>query len=133
MHRSRSASAWILSLALLLSTALAAAPAQGAVEANHATASDLESIKGIGPSTAGKILAQRGIKRFQSWADFIARVPGVGERKAARMSDSGLTVNGQRYHTSKPARPAGAATPQQPPDPFPSGSVLVEWPTRRVP
>ncbi|MDD3784254.1 MAG: helix-hairpin-helix domain-containing protein [Hydrogenophaga sp.] len=112
---------------------LLAGPAGAAVEANHATALDLESIKGIGPSTAGKILAQRQIRRFSSWQDFIERVPGVGARRAARMSDSGLTVNGQHLGPAKPAAMAPRHdTPRLPPqEPFPAGSVIVEWPLRR--
>lgn len=102
--------------------------AWAAVDINHATELDLDSIKGIGPSTARKIITQRQLKRFDSWQDFIQRVPGIGEKKAQRMSESGLTVNGQRFG----ATPAVAIAPRKPatlpPDPFPGGSMLVEWP-----
>ena len=123
---------WLAAAACVLGFMLAS-QACAAVEANHATALDLESIKGIGPSTAGKILAQRQIRRFPDWQDFIGRVPGVGAKRAARMSDSGLTVNGQRFGPAKPIAIAPRAGPRLPPpprEPFPSGSVEVEWPGR---
>lgn len=105
-----------------------------AVDINHATELDLDSIKGIGPSTARKIVTQRQLKRFDSWQDFIQRVPGIGEKKAQRMSENGLTVNGQRFGAST-ASPPVAIAPRKaatlPPDPFPGGSMLVEWPRQR--
>lgn len=107
--------------------------AHAAVEANHATSLDLESIKGIGPSTAAKILAQRQARPFADWQDFIERVPGIGPKRAARMSEGGLTVNGQRFHAAKPIAIAPRTGPKLPPpqrDPFPSGSMLVEWPAK---
>ena len=108
--------------------------AWAAVDINHATELDLDSIKGIGPSTARKIITQRQLKRLDSWQDFIQRVPGIGEKKAQRMSESGLTVNGQRFGTG--ASPPVAIAPRKPatlpPDPFPGGSMLVEWPRQRT-
>ena len=122
-----------LSMAVLLLCMWMPLASSASVEANHATALDLESIKGIGPATAGKILAQRRVKRFESWQDFIGRVPGVGEKKAQRMSDSGLTVNGQRFGAAARRPSTDARGPTLPPDPFPSGSVLVEWPRQSRP
>lgn len=123
---------WLAAVACALFITLAG-QADAAVEANHATALDLESIKGIGPSTAGKILAQRQVRRFTDWQDFVDRVPGIGAKRAARMSDSGLTVNGQRFGPAKPVAIAPRAGPRLPPpprEPFPSGSVVVEWPSK---
>lgn len=123
-------SSMVLSVAAALSL-LGPCHVQAAVEANHATALDLESIKGIGPATASKILEQRNRQRFENWQDFIRRVPGVGEKKATRMSDHGLTVNGQRFGPQTATTAAPRDKPQLPPDPFPAGSMLVEWPQRR--
>jgi competence protein ComEA len=78
----------------LIALLAATLQANAAVEVNHATALDLESIKGIGPSIAGRILAERNARRFSDWQDFIERVPGIGARRAARLSEQGLTVNG---------------------------------------
>ena len=118
-----------VTLAVLL---MSLCQAWAAMDINHATELDLDSIKGIGPSTARKIITQRQLKRFDSWQDFIQRVPGIGEKKAQRLSAGGLTVNGQRFG----ATPAVAIAPRKPatlpPDPFPGGSMLVEWPRQRT-
>jgi competence protein ComEA len=87
-------------LALLASVSLAA------VDVNKATVADLDSIKGIGPGTSAKILEARGKAPFKNWEDFIARVPGIGDKKAAKLSEEGLTVQGETYK--------GAATAAKP-------------------
>lgn len=83
-------------LALLLSTTLAMA----AVDVNKATEAELDSVKGIGPGTSKQILAERKKGEFKSWDDFISRVKGVGDKRAANLSEAGLTVGGASY---KPA------------------------------
>lgn len=69
-----------------------------AVDINKATVADLDSIKGIGPSTSTKILDERKNAPFKDWADLIQRVPGIGDKRAARLSAEGLTVNGQAFN-----------------------------------
>ena len=86
-------------LAFLLSTTLALA----AVDVNKATEAELDSVKGIGPGTSKMILAERKKGDFKNWDDFISRVKGVGEKRAANLSDAGLTVGGAAY---KPAATA---------------------------
>jgi DNA uptake protein ComE-like DNA-binding protein len=71
------------------------------VDANLASRADLETIKGIGPALAGKILAARQSSSFKSWADLVDRVAGVGPGSAARLSGAGLTVAGVAYTTDK--------------------------------
>lgn len=83
---------WVL-LVLLCHAALAMA----ALDANVASAEDLETIKGIGPVLSEKIVTAREQQRFSNWEDLIARVRGVGPKSAVRLSDGGLTVNGQSY------------------------------------
>lgn len=80
--------------ALLLWWALAA---QAGVELNSATVAELDSIKGIGPALSRRMLEERQKAPFADWADFIARVRGVGRQAAARWSAAGLTVNGQPF------------------------------------
>lgn len=92
-------------LALLLS--LATTIAMAAVDINTATEADLDSIKGIGPSTSGKMLEARKTAKFKDWADLIERVPGIGDKRAAKLSAEGLTVNGQAFQPT--AKPAGAS------------------------
>lgn len=74
-----------------------------AVDVNKASAAELDGVKGIGPGTSKTILAERKKGEFKDWADFIARVKGVGEARAAKLSAEGLTVNGAAF------KPAAAA------------------------
>jgi competence protein ComEA len=77
--------------------AMTVAVAFAAVDVNKATPAELDSIKGIGPATSGKIVDERKKGNFKSWEDFIARVKGVGEGNAAKYSAEGLTVGGAGY------------------------------------
>ena len=83
----------ILAVLVMLYATLAMA----AVDVNKATEAQLDSVKGIGPATTKVIMAERKKGEFKSWQDFISRVKGVGETRAAKLSDEGLTVNGTSY------------------------------------
>lgn len=91
------------SLAILLGlyTALSFA----AVDVNNASGADLDSIKGIGPGTSQKILDARKSAKFKDWNDLIQRVGGIGDKRAAKLSQEGLTVNGAAFKTTS-ASPA---------------------------
>ena len=80
------------------------------IEANQASRADLETVKGIGPGLAGKIVSAREAGAFKDWNDLVTRVGGVGPGNAARFSQAGLTVGGSAFD-GKPAeaRPAKAA------------------------
>lgn len=93
--------------------ALIAATAFAAVDINKATQSELETVKGIGPAIAGKMLDERKKSPFKDWADMVSRVKGVGEGNAAKFSTEGLTVNGQAFNKSA-AAPAAAKTADKP-------------------
>lgn len=80
-----------------------------AVDVNKASAAELDGVKGIGPGTSKTILAERKKGEFKDWADFIARVKGVGEARAAKLSAEGLTVNGAAF------KPAAAAKKEDKP------------------
>jgi competence protein ComEA len=83
----------LLAVAVLIAT-MGFAFAQ--VDVNKADQAALDSVKGIGPKTSKTIVDER--KKggdFKDWADFEKRVKGVGEKSAAKLSDAGLTVNGQ--------------------------------------
>lgn len=88
--------------------ALFAAAAFAAVDANKATQAELESVKGIGPAIAGKILDERKKGNFKDWNDLVTRVQGVGDGNAAKFSEAGLTVGGASFKGAAPA-PAAAA------------------------
>ena len=98
-------------LATLL--ALFATVCWAAVDVNTATVADLDSVKGIGPSTSGKIMEERKAAPFKNWADLIQRVPGIGDKRAGKLSDEGLTVNGEAFtapaQSTANAKPAKAA------------------------
>lgn len=83
----------ILALVVMLFATLAMA----AVDVNKATQAELDSVKGIGPGTTKLIMSERKKGDFKDWNDFITRVKGVGENRAAKLSDGGLTVGGSTY------------------------------------
>ncbi len=68
-----------------------------AVEVNSATEAELDSVKGLGPASTERILTARTQGAFTHWADFMARVKGIKPATAAKLSNSGLTVNGARF------------------------------------
>lgn len=88
---------------------LYAAASFAAVDANKATAAELDGIKGIGPGLSGKIIEERKHGAFKDWDDFIQRVRGVGEATAGKFSAEGLRVNGRTFKASPPAPAAAAA------------------------
>ena len=92
----------ILAIAVMLYAAVCFA----AVDANKATAAELDGIKGIGPSISSKILDERKKGNFKDWTDFISRVKGLGEANAAKFSAEGLTVNGAAFKAAAAAAPA---------------------------
>ena len=93
----------LLTAVLVFSASIAFA----AVDVNVASIADLDSIKGIGPGTSSKIVDARKTAKFKDWGDFIARVPGIGDKRAIKLSGEGLTVNGEPFKSaSKPASTA---------------------------
>lgn len=94
----------LIARALLVCATLIAANAYAAVDVNRASLAELESIKGIGPGLAGKIMAARQSGNFKDWNDLTERVKGVGPGNAARFSQAGLTVGGNAFEN----RAAGA-------------------------
>ena len=97
----------LLAIVLMLYATMAMA----AVDVNKATEAELDSIKGIGPVTSKTIISERKKSEFKSWEDFIERVKGVGEDKAAKLSAEGLTVNGACKGAAVPRRLRRQARP----------------------
>ena len=63
------------------------------INVNTATQSELESIKGIGPSKAKTIIAERlDGGHFQDANDLQRRVRGIGLKSVEKMVDNGLTI-----------------------------------------
>ncbi|CAM3718280.1 ComEA family DNA-binding protein [Polynucleobacter antarcticus] len=81
--------ALLFSAMLAVSGLSAAAP----INVNTATQSELESIKGIGPSKAKTIIAERlDGGHFQDANDLQKRVRGIGMKSVEKMVDNGLTI-----------------------------------------
>mgnify|MGYP000963432692 CR=1 FL=1 len=105
---------------LSLLVAAFAATSFAAVDVNTASPADLDSIKGIGPGTSTKILEVRKAGKFKDWSDLIDRMPGIGEKRAAKLSAEGLTVNGEAFKPAtttkiaaeKPAKPETSTAKQ---------------------
>ncbi|WP_411878843.1 ComEA family DNA-binding protein [Polaromonas sp. YR568] len=77
--------------------AMSLAAAFAAVDVNKASEAELDSVKHIGPATSKLIISERKKSEFKNWEDFITRVKGVGEKRAAEFSAAGLTVGGAAY------------------------------------
>jgi len=76
------------------------------VDVNKADAAALDSVKGVGPAMSKTIIDERAKGEFKDWADFQKRVKGVGDKRAAKLSEAGLQVNGK----SKEGAPMAAAS-----------------------
>ncbi|AMM25688.1 ComEA family DNA-binding protein [Variovorax sp. PAMC 28711] len=79
-----------------------------AVDANKGSAADLDGLKGVGPAMSQRIIDARTQSAFKDWPDLMSRVKGVKEKKAAKLSAEGLTVNGESFKGA----PAPAKTPK---------------------
>uniref|UniRef100_UPI003F60E559 ComEA family DNA-binding protein n=1 Tax=Thiomicrolovo zhangzhouensis TaxID=3131933 RepID=UPI003F60E559 len=73
-------------VAAMLAALVMSMPLLAGVNLNTATAEELESLKGIGPSTAAKIIEYRNEHRFNSIED-IMNVKGVGEKTFLQIKD----------------------------------------------
>nr|WP_314539935.1 helix-hairpin-helix domain-containing protein [uncultured Massilia sp.] len=89
------------------------------VDVNKADAAALDGIKGIGPSMSKTILEERSKSGpFKDWADFQKRIKGMGDKRAAKLSEAGLQVNGAAKEGAamkaddKTAKPKTAAKPE---------------------
>lgn len=66
------------------------------VDINKADQAALDGVKGIGPAKSKAIIDERKKGgNFKDWADFEARIKGIGDKNSAKLSAAGLTVNGQ--------------------------------------
>jgi competence protein ComEA len=72
------------------------------VDINQATEAELDSVKGLGPSSTARILKERASGPFKDWADFMRRVKGIKPRIATKLSDNGLTVGDKPYGGPEP-------------------------------
>lgn len=75
-----------------------------AVDLNKADNAALDGVKGIGPKMSKTILDERKKNGdFKDWADFEARVKGIGDKNSEKFSQEGVTING-KSKSSAPAK-----------------------------
>jgi competence protein ComEA len=98
-----------LAIVLMLCATLAMA----AVDVNKATDAQLDAVKGVGPVTSKLILSERKKGEFKDWQDFIDRVKGIGDSRAAKLSAEGLTVNGKAYKAAAAKKDDKAAAKEE--------------------
>ena len=80
------------------------------VDVNKADTAALDGVKGVGPAMSKAILTEREkAGEFKDWADFQKRVKGVGDKKAMKLSEAGLQVNGKPMEGAAAAKPARAS------------------------
>ena len=97
---------WLMTLCLSALLACGSARAQAErIDVNHASEAQLDSLKGLGPATTRRILAERDKAVFKDWQDLLARVKGLGPSQAARLSAQGLTLDGQSYPPQDKGKP----------------------------
>jgi competence protein ComEA len=88
------------------------------VDVNKADVAALDGVKGVGPSMSKAILDERAKGEFKDWPDLQTRVKGLGDKKAAKLSQSGLVVNGKAKEgaAAKPAATKGDKSAAKPAD-----------------
>ena len=88
------------------------------VDVNKADVAALDGVKGVGPSMSKAILDERAKGELKDWADLQTRVKGMGDKKAAKLSQSGLVVNGKGKEgaAAKPAAARGDKSAAKPAD-----------------
>jgi competence ComEA-like helix-hairpin-helix protein len=86
------------------------------VNVNSASQSELESIKGLGPSKARAIISEREDGGFYRDAnDLQQRVRGIGMKSVAKMVDNGLTIESpSAYRETRNGSKAGPRAQGEP-------------------
>jgi len=83
------------------------------IDVNKADAAALDGVKGVGPSMSKAILDERAKGEFKDWADLQGRIKGLGDKKAAKLSEAGLVVNGKGKDGAAAKPAAKDAKPSQ--------------------
>lgn len=106
---SKQSAIWMTTLALALPLSMAQVNA-AAVNVNTATQSELESIRGIGPSKAKAIITERekGGAFYDSY-DLQSRVRGIGEKSVGKLMENGLKIEGQSGYRETKSGPRSEA------------------------
>jgi|GEM_PF-1237816 competence protein ComEA len=76
----------------LLIILLQFSPQAWALDLNHASVDELQSISGVGPKMAQRIVTERARGPFESLDNLAERVSGVGSKRIDRFKAAGLKV-----------------------------------------
>lgn len=96
-------------LLVLFTLLMSVGSAWAAVNANTASIDELQTVTGIGPTIAQRIVDERKKGPFKDLADLEQRVKGIGESSVKKMAAAGLTVGGSSRSQSK----SGDAEPRK--------------------
>ena len=96
-------------LLVLVAALCLALPAWAKVDANTASVDELQTVTGIGPTLAQRIVDERRKGPYKNLADLEARVKGIGESNVRKMSAGGLTVGPGSSSSRAGASSSGAA------------------------
>lgn len=92
--------------AILLSTWLVCTGnGLAAVDVNTASVDQLQSVRGIGPVTAAKIVGARLKGPFIDADDLQGRVKGLGEKTVRRLAGAGLAIPSGSIRNAEPVGP----------------------------
>jgi competence protein ComEA len=72
------------------------------LEVNTANEAELDSVRGLGPSSTARVLKAREQGPFKDWADLMQRVKGIKPATASKLSANGLTVNQLPFTAPEP-------------------------------
>ena len=97
---------------LAVSAMLFAVASFAAVDVNKGTEAELDGLNGVGPAMSKRIIEARKQGEFKDWPDLMQRVKGVKEKKAAKLSAEGLTVNGKSFGGAAPSASKEAKAPK---------------------
>lgn len=108
--RAAACALWLVATVLLASFA----GESHALDANTASIDELQTIRGIGPAMAARIVEARRSEPFRDAEDLRSRVRGIGEKNLRKMQDAGLEVGGGGRMVEAPgkARVLGPAAGQ---------------------
>ncbi|MGN1071241.1 MAG: helix-hairpin-helix domain-containing protein [Bradymonadia bacterium] len=90
------------------------APAGGCVNINTATVAELDTLNGIGPALADKIIADRNAKGLFKSNEDIMRVSGIGEKKYGNFADALCPMSGAPVAQAPVAHAPSLPVPKAP-------------------
>lgn len=88
-------------MAVVFITLCSLNPAWAAVNANTASVDELQTVRGIGPAIAQRIVDERAKGPFKSLDDLQSRVKGVGHASVKKMAAAGLTTGSASTRASR--------------------------------